>query len=374
MSALYIRLKFDRQEGNNYYFLAGFFNEGIDLSPSMGNFPSQHTVLDVVGQVPISLQQGTFVGTYEIPVDMTLSGIKGTPWIWDVDLLPDLLTNWYEIIGFLYLDWYECLYQPADTPLPEPYASKEPTALSHPTLNDRYNLPLLPGQWPSSPAEYETQVIADSVSLEGCQLMGEWASAWNNPNEWHMLTLIGTQPKLPQEPDILTRWRSLHAASGMKRSEGSYNSISPQYDFRGWASPFSNNGKIEILQGVSSGFGDTIVTSGSGVIIPYLSPSKSGDQVSLQIPKALTSSPAEDNQAFIFPGAAAEPPDGGIVAPVYGALLPLLYFFFMSATVSPGQVFLDNFRMVGKDTPGYGAADETHPAADETHPAAEQEK
>jgi hypothetical protein len=309
--SLLIRMKFDRQEGNNYYFLAGFYDSGMNLdSYGTGAFPIQHSILNVLTAIPSTLSLGQQIGTYTVPVPLFLKGAKGRPWIWETDLIPDLLTNWFDIIGYLYLDWYEVLYQPAEEPaLPSPYAEKFPAALTHPSIPGAYNLPLLPSQWPSDTSEYRTQTVADTVSQEGCQLMTEYAFCWGGTIDpkWHMLSLIDNGPILPEEPNIDVRWRESHAQSNMKRAWGSYDTRYPQYEFDGWNSPLSGNpefGKIRILEGLDSVVGDLIITGSTGIIIPYLSNSKSGDQVTIQIPFVLESTPSEDNEAFIFPDAA----------------------------------------------------------------------
>ena len=369
-----IRIKFDRQEGDNYYFLVGFYDSGIDLSFGTSAFPSQHTILEVLGKVPPSFFQGQQVGTYTIPVHIYLRGIRSRPWIWETDLLPDLATNWFDMLGYLYLEWYECLYRPSEVDLmPSPYQEKFDTALSHPSLDGYYNLPLLVSQWPSDETEYTSQDVAHSVSLEGSQLMPEWSSLWSGSDEWHMLTLIGTQPKLPQEPNILTRWRAEHASSGMKRSEGSFDDRFPLIEFKGWDSPFSNAGLIDILPFLQTSLGDLVINQYTGVIIPYLSPTRTGDQVVVKIPKALSSVPPEDNESFIFPDEPVEP-EPVALHPVFHTL-PQLLGFFLLALPPPGPsqspwVPYTSFKIGAKDTSAYGIAGSTYAIAGSTYPVA----
>ena len=78
-------MKFNRQEGNNYYFDAGFYNEGLDFVPQFGGgglFPAQPALQEVLsGGVPPVLSQGEYVGAYQVPTDLYIRGATGEAWL-----------------------------------------------------------------------------------------------------------------------------------------------------------------------------------------------------------------------------------------------------------------------------------------------------
>jgi len=305
-----VRMKFDRKEGDNYYFLCGFYNEGMDL-PQFGDgaFPSPHSLLNLLSALPYVLNEGTWVEAYQVPERIILRSAHGKPHAKPFSIVEDLLSGWQDLLGYVFLNFYEVLYTPEpDDVLPQPYLDAYGDALPA-TPGGNWTLPLSELLWPADETEFTVVPAAHSVSLEGCQLVPEYAHIWTGSIDpkWHMLSLISGAPILPEEENIFVRWWDSHAASGMKRSFGAFDARYPQYDFLGWREPGSGspqNGRIRILEGLAEDYELPIVTD-DDVIIAYLSPTKAGAAVSVKVPfsKDTGGDPEYGNDAFFFPDA-----------------------------------------------------------------------
>lgn len=354
---LFIRMKFDRQEGDAYYFLAGFYNEGNEL-PSFGSgaFPSQHSLIDLSDAIPSVLIEGSYVGTYEVPERLELRATKGQPWISDFELVTDLLIDWQSLLGFLFLEWYEVLYTPAlSTTLPTPYLEAAEDALEGP--NGYWNLPLDPAYWPEDESGFETRQVLHAVAAEGCQIATAWCSVFTGSlSEWHMLSLVGDHPKEPEEPYIDIRWRDSHAPADMTNTWGSYDTRFPENDFDGWNNPLSGspqNGLIRGIEGAADTFYEYTVSKSTDTIIPYLSPTTPGHHVSLALAFA-----DEDEPAYFFPSVPDESPVN-ILNPILAWLESFPFLLRHSNPFIPIKVTVGASRM-------YGFAGDIYPFAGET--------
>lgn len=108
-----MRIVFDRQEGNNYFFHAGWLLEGRELLA----VPMPCALADLI--YPLSFEQGEMVGSYEIPVNMSLSACSLPPFYSEAEVIVDIATTLLERLGIIYANWYELLYQPDGEDLPE---------------------------------------------------------------------------------------------------------------------------------------------------------------------------------------------------------------------------------------------------------------
>jgi len=366
MAEILVRMKFDRQEGNNYFFYAGFFNEGLNL-PSFGSnpFPSQWNLLNIISSTPPILYEGSFVGGWEVPVNMKIRACKGAPWLSDLSIVEDLLTEvWSELLGFFFLRWFEVLYTPVSLgspALPAPYKANHPSAL--PAEGVWFNLPRQPSDWPEDSTTYTGYPVAHSVSYAGATLCPDWAFLFTSISYWHILPLISSGP-LPEEPLIDVRWREPHLPSTMPRQWGSYRTSTPEYDFAGFLDLYSGNprGRLIWVDGLMSPTAEIITYYSEGVIIPYLSNTITGCQASVRVPLAL---PSGEREAFVF----FDPPPQPIsIIPPALVFLPLTFEFLNFMKSPTAFLYGKSFGLSSRQQ--YGFAGESTPLAGETHPLA----
>ncbi len=325
MGAEYIlqRIKFDRKVGDNYYFLAGFYNEGLTLpSFGLGGLPDQHSLLNLLTVLPPRFYTGQYIGTYEVPTTLCLRSAKGAPWISDFGLVEDLLISWQSLLGYFFLDWYEVLYTPTEEDtLPEPYLTahedSEPAA-----VGGNWTLPINESDWPADEGEFSSIQVAHSVRRAGCIVASPWLSVFSGSmSEWHMLALIGSYPKEPEEPDIEVRWWEDHLPSTMKSAWGAFDARYPEYDFDGWnnigsGTPFDR--LIRVVEGAATTFYSYPVYTNTSVIIPYLSGTAEGETVQLRLPFA-----DEEKPAFFFPDPYI-PKHDGLIPNILTAIITIL--------------------------------------------------
>lgn len=359
-------MKFDRQEGDNYYFLAGFFNEGMTL-PSFGSnpFPSQWNLLNILSELPPILFEGNFIGAYELPTTLRIRACKGAPWLSDLSILEDILIEaWSELLGFFFLRWFEVLYTPAGIPVtapfPPPYQEKLPGAKSGGggASGPWWNIPHLAEDWPADSSQFTQYQVAHSVAGAGATLCPDWAFIFNDISYWHMLTLIDSGP-IPEEPLIDVRWREPHLPSTMPRQWGAYDTSQPQYDFGGWKSIYSGapqNGLIRV-DGAMDSTEDFQIFYSDHVIIPYLHSTKYGKQTSVRVPAAL---PGKEVFLFFDP-----PPQPISFLPLAITALSLAAKFFPV----PSPSFLPGLKICLNTKQQYGFAGTT-PFAGTTKPLA----
>ena len=301
-----LKMVFDRQEGSNYYFMAGFYNEGLDFNPQFGagSLKEQAPLQNILSSVPAVLPQNSYVGDYLIPTDLYVRGATGDVWLSEDNLLEEIAL-WLDdgdILGVLFSEDYEILYTSGpDLALPTVYQDGH-DAINH--GNEDYDFVVPTTGWPDYEeyTEYDTEKVACSVSREGALLRPAWAWLYTGTiNEYHVIWLLNEHPNLtidPPEPYIDIRWWDTTAPTNWERSWGSYDTRYPEEPFDGWNSPF--NGTIIVHEGVNVSYPLPVTVYHNSVIIPFLSPSTYGSEVSIQVPRST-------EPFFAFPATPAPP-------------------------------------------------------------------
>ncbi|MGW8324248.1 MAG: hypothetical protein ACWGNI_01000, partial [Desulfobacterales bacterium] len=208
---IFVRMRFDHQDGNLYYFIISFWNDGLDLTQYFGawTIPAPFSLDHLSASTPRFLPEGMFVGAYEVPEDLVLIGCKGNIYPSFFDLIGDLVAEWEDSLGLLLTTDVELVYAPSlDETKPEPYLSAYP--LSEPAGSGSWLIPVDTSDWPATPEEGTACHIAGSVSLEGCVISPTWAHLYTGEiDEKHIIFLLGEHPNEtidPPEPDIDVRF------------------------------------------------------------------------------------------------------------------------------------------------------------------------
>ena len=230
-----------------------------------------------------------------------------------------------DILGILFSEDYEILYTSIpDVALPTTYQDGY-DSINHSDANNVYHVPVI--GWPSYEdfQNYASEKVAASVSLEGAILRPKWSWLYTTQDVNHMMHLIYHYPNLdisPAEPDIEIR-AQWPGGGNWENALSSYDTRYPSNLYDGWNSPF--NGLIDVHSGLGTwgaGIYITINTPAEYTIIPFLSPTKPGYDVSVMFPKSST-------PFFAFP---APPPAPNIpkTSPTPSLLMQIIGNLFLT--------------------------------------------
>lgn len=112
-----MQIKFDRQEGPNYFFKAGWITGGKEIP----GVPAPCAIADLV--YPPVIELGETIGSWESPANLQFVACSIYPMVNSVDVLFDIGMELSGKLGFLYVNIYEIVYQeiPEMTSLPLEY-------------------------------------------------------------------------------------------------------------------------------------------------------------------------------------------------------------------------------------------------------------